>query len=51
MNKYIISIEVAEGEVGRILEELHAAQETIYNCYSKLEKLGAVKIKEADSDN
>ena len=46
MRKYSINIEMPKGEVKRILEELEAAQEKIYECYSKLRDLGVITIKE-----
>lgn len=46
MDKFSIEIEVQEGRVKEILDELTAAQETIYKCYCELEKLGVLVIKE-----
>lgn len=52
MNKFGIQIEVPEGRVKEILEQLTQAQETILNCYYELDRLGVVTIKEKTaSDN
>ncbi|MDN0033279.1 hypothetical protein QVN85_10225 [Oscillibacter valericigenes] len=44
MDNYAIRIEVPEGEVKEILDELTKAQKTIYDCYTRLERMGMVKI-------
>lgn len=50
MNNYSIRIEVPEGELSKILNKLNKAQETIYECYQELERLGVVKlVKEKDA--
>ena len=46
MNSCCIQIEVPEGRVKEILDKLTAAQNTIYECYSELEQLGVVTIRE-----
>ena len=52
VNKFGIQIEVPEGRVKEILEQLTQAQETILNCYYELDRLGVVTIKEKTaSDN
>jgi hypothetical protein len=52
MQNYGIRIEVPEGEVKKILDELTLAQNKIYECYNRLESLGVVIIKEqTTSDN
>lgn len=43
---YLMQIEIQEGEVKKILDELMAAQETIWRCYNKLRDLGVVVLKE-----
>jgi len=52
VRKYDIRIEVQEGEVKKILDELSSAQEKIFECYNRLEILGVITIKEqTTSDN
>ena len=46
MNICHIHIEIPEGRVKEILDELTKAQETIYKCYAELERLGVLTIKE-----
>ncbi len=46
MNNYGIQIEVPNGKVKEILDELTTAQETIRRCYDELQSLGVVTIKE-----
>lgn len=46
MQNYYIRIEVPEGEVKNILDELAQAQNKIYECYNRLEDLGVVVVKE-----
>jgi hypothetical protein len=46
MRGQFIRIEVPEGEVKKILDELTEAQDKIYKCYDRLEELGVVTIKE-----
>ena len=41
-----IKIEMPDGELEKILNELSAAQDTIYKCYSRLRELGFVTITE-----
>lgn len=50
MNNFGIRIEVPEGEVKKILDELTEAQDKISECYSKLEKLGVLVIKKTPSE-
>lgn len=45
MNGYIMRIEIPEGKVKEIMDELDKAQETIRKCYRELEDLGVVTIK------
>lgn len=49
MSPYGIRIDVPEGEVKKILDELDKAQQTIYDCYSRLERLGVINIVEKPS--
>ncbi|WP_352415241.1 hypothetical protein [Oscillibacter ruminantium] len=49
MTKYNLSIEAKEGELEQIMKELDAAQETICNCYWKLQKLGVLTIKKEET--
>ena len=49
MNSYRIQIEVPEGEVKRLLDKITDAQDTIGECYQKLEELGVLVIKENPS--
>jgi hypothetical protein len=44
MQNYGIRIEIPEGEVKKILNELTQAQEKIRECYTKLENLGVITI-------
>jgi len=46
MANFIAKIEVKSGQVEAILERLTKAQEEIYKCYSELENMGVVVIKE-----
>lgn len=45
MKPYIIRIEIEEGEVKKILQELNEAQEKISQCYDRLIELGVVTIR------
>lgn len=47
---YLMRIEIQEGEVKKILDELTEAQETIRRCYHKLQDLGVVVLKEKAED-
>lgn len=46
MNSYGVRIEVPEGRIKEILDKLTAAQNTIYECYNELERLGVVTVSE-----
>ena len=48
MNKYFLKIEIPEGEIKKIFEELSEAQEKIMECYNRLEELGVVTMREKD---
>ncbi|SDD88364.1 hypothetical protein [Sporomusa acidovorans] len=45
MREHFIRIEVEDGEVEQIIQELYAAQEKIYQCYNRLISLGVVTVK------
>lgn len=47
MYRNLIRIEVPEGRIQEIMDKLNKAQETIYECYSELQNLGVLTIKEA----
>ncbi|MBQ7516382.1 MAG: hypothetical protein IJS96_08880 [Schwartzia sp.] len=49
MRSCFIRIEVPEGEVKQILDELNKAQEKIYECYNRLEGLGVVTVIKKDA--
>lgn len=46
MTNYLIRVEVPEGKVKEILDRLTKAQETIYQCYTELESLGVLVVRE-----
>jgi predicted transcriptional regulator len=46
MNKFLATMVIQPGEVEEILEELEKAKETIYRCYTRLQELGFVEIRE-----
>jgi len=48
MTSYYASIEVPEGEINAIMDELTAAQKKIYECYDRLRDLGVVKFVPAE---
>ena len=47
MTNYSIRIEVEQGKIKEVLDRLNKAQEEIYKCYSELQSLGVLTIKEA----
>lgn len=51
MYKRLIQIEVDDAELEEIFKEINEAQKVIYNCYSRLQKLGIVKFKKPSSEN
>lgn len=52
MNPFIVKIAVKDGEIDKILKDLTKAQETIYQCYRRLEELGVLVIdKAAETEN
>lgn len=46
MTNGLILIEIPEGEIKAIMDELDRAQDTICKCYSRLRELGVVTIRE-----
>lgn len=46
MNNYSIRIEVEDGKVEEILDRLSKAQKEIYKCYTELESLGVLTLRE-----
>lgn len=45
MGEYMAVISVPEGELDEIMEKLHEAQETIYQCYRRLESMGVLRVE------
>lgn len=48
---YSMDLVVEESEVEEIMQELTKAQETIMECYYKLERMGVVTIKRKGADS
>ena len=46
MTSSTIRIEIPDGKVRELMERLDRAQEEIYECYSELQRLGVVTVKE-----
>jgi len=46
MRSYNIRIEIPDGRIKEIMDELTSAQEIIYRCYQELESLGVVTVTE-----
>lgn len=46
MTNYHVQIKVDKGELKSIFDDLNQAQETIRNCYSRLQLLGVVVFDE-----
>ena len=46
MTNGLIQIEIPGGKIKAIMDELDQAQETIYRCYSELQDLGVVVIRQ-----
>lgn len=46
MNSVSIRVKVDGEELAKIMDDLAKAQETIYNCYSRLNDLGVLEISE-----
>ena len=51
MRKAMIRIEVPDGRIKEILNELDAAQQKIFECYTELECLGVLTIREQATDD
>ena len=49
MRSYSVKIEIPEGEVKRILDELTEALDTIQKCYRKLVELGVLTVVKKDA--
>lgn len=49
MSEYTATISVSDGELDEIMAKLNEAQETIYQCYSRLEKLGILRIEKKNT--
>ncbi len=45
---FVIHTEIDDEELKDILSKLSEAQETILNCYHRLQQLGLVKIQKKD---
>ena len=50
MNGYSVRMEVKEGEIKKIMDQLTKAQETIYECYGELQELGILTVVSDDDD-
>lgn len=51
MAEAMVTMIIQEGELAQIMAELNAAQEKIYDCYNRLQRLGYLRIEEATSGN
>ncbi len=49
MTSHLVRIEIPEGEVKQILDELNEAQSKIYECYSRLQGLGVLTVVKKDA--
>lgn len=49
MTSHLVRIEIPEGEVKQILDELNEAQRKIYECYSRLQGLGVLTVVKKDA--
>jgi len=49
LSDFVVHISVPDGELDEIMKRLNEAQETIYQCYSRLEKLGVLRIEKKDT--
>ena len=49
MTSHLVRIEIPEGEVKQILDELNEAQSKIYECYSRLQDLGVLTVVKKDA--
>lgn len=50
MKNFCFQLQVSEGEIKETLDRLQTAVQEIYDCYSKLEQLGLLIIKETATD-
>lgn len=50
MSKYVATISVHDGELDEIMKKLNEAQNTIYQCYSRLEELDVMRIESRKPD-
>ena len=50
MSKYIDQFEVNQSELDEIMAELDRAKEAIYKCYSRLQELDMLVLKEEKED-
>lgn len=48
MTEFVVTVSMPEGELEDIMKKLTEAQETIYECYSRLEKLGVLRLEKKD---
>jgi hypothetical protein len=44
-NGYCISIEIQDGEIEQIMDEMKKAMRTVQDCYYRLEALGVVTVQ------
>lgn len=51
MSNFLMHMEVPEGELQKIFEEIDQAQETIFQCYMRLQQLGVIVIKKEDTND
>lgn len=49
MTEFVATVSMPEGELEDIMKKLTEAQETIYECYSRLEKLGVLRLEKKDT--
>jgi hypothetical protein len=50
-NGYCISIEIQDGEIEQIMDEMKKAMRTVQDCYYRLEALGVVTVKKKDTSD
>ena len=48
-NERLITVVIQDGELEEVMRELQEAQDTIFRCYSRLEKLGVLRIEKKDT--
>ncbi len=49
MTEFVMTVSMPEGELEDIMKKLTEAQETIYECYARLEKLGVLRLEKKDT--